>query len=81
MKKSKLLGGYYDPPFKCRVPKSKKKCLEALGDKGLRGATSQRLFGDFLEDSRVNCIFCKKNFAFFCKTCYNFRQELLWNEV
>ena len=46
--KIRLLGGYYDPPIKCRVPKSKKKCLEALYIKGLSRVKSRRLLATFL---------------------------------
>lgn len=45
--KIKISGGYYDPPFKCRVPNREKKCLEVLCLKGLRGATPRRVFGEF----------------------------------
>jgi len=48
--KSKIWGGYYDPPFKCRVPNRKKKCLEAYSPKGLALATFRRHFGDILGD-------------------------------
>lgn len=49
-KNSNIEGGYYDPPFKCRVPNREKKCLEAYSPKGLALATSWRHFGDILGD-------------------------------
>lgn len=47
-KKSKSRGGVLRPPIKCRVPKSKKKCLEALYVKGLSRVKSRRLLATFL---------------------------------
>jgi len=48
------MGGYYDPPFKCRVPISAKKPHEARWDKGLWWASSRRLFSDFSATFQLN---------------------------
>jgi hypothetical protein len=41
-------GGYYDPPFKCRVPISKKRAFELYSPKGLRSATFRLHLGYIL---------------------------------
>lgn len=55
-------GGYYDPPFKCRVPKCKKKRLPSYSPNVLKLARIEREIGEFLASFLffcvINCIEC-----------------------
>ena len=49
-KSTNFWGGYYDPPFKCRVPNLRKTLHKARWGKGLKATTFERHFGDILGD-------------------------------